>query len=59
MRRVEVSETLVGLLRRGDPLLALTGAGISAESGLATLRGPGGLWEGTATVRISLLRPSP
>ncbi len=24
----------------------LTGAGISAESGLATFRGPGGLWEG-------------
>lgn len=31
-----------------DPknLLVLTGAGISAESGLATFRGPGGLWEG-------------
>jgi NAD-dependent deacetylase len=28
-------------------LLVLTGAGISAESGLATFRGAGGLWEGS------------
>jgi NAD-dependent deacetylase len=28
------------------PIVALTGAGVSAESGLATFRGPGGLWEG-------------
>ncbi|CUS46521.1 NAD-dependent protein deacetylase of SIR2 family [hydrothermal vent metagenome] len=27
-------------------IVTLTGAGISAESGLATFRGPGGLWEG-------------
>lgn len=27
-------------------IMILTGAGISAESGLATFRGPGGLWEG-------------
>lgn len=27
-------------------LVILTGAGLSAESGLATFRGPGGLWEG-------------
>jgi len=29
-----------------DRLFVLTGAGISAESGLATFRGPGGLWNG-------------
>jgi NAD-dependent deacetylase len=29
-----------------ERLVILTGAGISAESGLATFRGPGGLWEG-------------
>lgn len=31
-----------------DPrnIVILTGAGISAESGVATFRGPGGLWEG-------------
>lgn len=27
-------------------IVILTGAGISAESGLATFRGPDGLWEG-------------
>src|SRR5881398_1689428 len=27
-------------------ILILTGAGVSAESGLATFRGPDGLWEG-------------
>ncbi|MCS7046263.1 MAG: NAD-dependent deacylase [Gemmataceae bacterium] len=34
---------LVGAARR---LAVLTGAGISAESGIATFRGAGGLWEG-------------
>ncbi|GAA3251655.1 hypothetical protein GCM10020258_07650 [Sphingomonas yabuuchiae] len=27
-------------------IVILTGAGLSAESGIATFRGPGGLWEG-------------
>lgn len=36
------------LVRMNDErsIMILTGAGISAESGLATFRGPGGLWEG-------------
>ncbi len=34
------------LLRGAGRVAALTGAGISAESGLATFRGAGGLWEG-------------
>ncbi|MGZ5427301.1 MAG: SIR2 family NAD-dependent protein deacylase, partial [Thermoanaerobaculia bacterium] len=33
-------------LLSGRPLAVLTGEGISAESGLPTFRGPGGLWEG-------------
>ncbi len=33
-------------MRPTDSIVILTGAGISAESGLATFRGPGGLWEG-------------
>ena len=37
---------LVAKLRSRGPLAVLTGAGVSAESGLATFRGPGGLWEG-------------
>jgi NAD-dependent deacetylase len=33
-------------MRAIHTIVVLTGAGISAESGLATFRGPGGLWEG-------------
>jgi NAD-dependent deacetylase len=33
-------------LRGAERVAVLTGAGISAESGLATFRGAGGLWEG-------------
>jgi NAD-dependent deacetylase len=33
-------------MRNIHNIVVLTGAGISAESGLATFRGPGGLWEG-------------
>jgi len=34
------------MLRSAGRVAVLTGAGISAESGLATFRGSGGLWEG-------------
>ncbi len=34
------------LLRGADHIAVMTGAGISAESGVPTFRGPGGLWEG-------------
>ena len=33
------------LVARGENVVALTGAGISAESGIATFRGQDGLWE--------------
>jgi NAD-dependent deacetylase len=33
-------------LRQAQRVAVLTGAGVSAESGLATFRGAGGLWEG-------------
>jgi NAD-dependent protein deacetylase/lipoamidase len=36
-----------------DRLFVLTGAGISAESGLATFRGKGGLWEGKRAVDLA------
>jgi len=35
-----------GFLRAAERLAVLTGAGVSAESGVATFRGAGGLWEG-------------
>jgi NAD-dependent deacetylase len=47
------SETLRRLLSAGEPALVLTGAGVSAESGLATFRGPGGLWEGRAAPELA------
>jgi NAD-dependent deacetylase len=34
------------ILKQHDRLFVLTGAGVSAESGLATFRGSGGLWNG-------------
>jgi NAD-dependent deacetylase len=37
-----------GILRRARRVAALTGAGVSAESGVPTFRGAGGLWEGHA-----------
>jgi NAD-dependent deacetylase len=33
------------LLRDADRVVVLTGAGVSAESGVPTFRGPGGLWK--------------
>ena len=47
------SDTLVGLLRERGPVLFLTGAGVSAESGLATFRGPGGHWEGRNPMELA------
>src|SRR5439155_21608186 len=34
------------MLRRATRVTVLSGAGVSAESGVATFRGAGGLWEG-------------
>ena len=39
-------DSLVGALRNARRVGVLTGAGVSAESGIATFRGAGGLWEG-------------
>ena len=36
-------------------LVALTGAGISAESGISTFRGSGGLWEQYDVMEIASL----
>lgn len=42
----EALERAAALLRSAQRVAVLTGAGISAESGLSTFRGAGGLWEG-------------
>lgn len=42
----EALDRATSLLRPARKVAVLTGAGISAESGLATFRGNGGLWEG-------------
>lgn len=34
------------MARRAPAFVVLSGAGVSADSGVATFRGPGGLWEG-------------
>lgn len=39
-------EKAAGLLSKSTRVAVLTGAGFSAESGVATFRGGGGLWEG-------------
>jgi NAD-dependent deacetylase len=40
----KMDESLVVALRRAKSVFVLTGSGISAESGLPTFRGAGGLW---------------
>ncbi|HEX4823463.1 MAG TPA: NAD-dependent deacylase [Candidatus Polarisedimenticolaceae bacterium] len=44
---------LVELLRASGPLLVLTGAGVSRESGIATFRDAGGLWEGVDPTEVA------
>lgn len=41
----DFSDALVDRLARAEHVAVLTGAGISAESGIPTFRDPGGLWE--------------
>jgi NAD-dependent deacetylase len=39
-----VSERLAGLIRENQPCVALTGAGVSTESGIPDFRSPTGIW---------------
>jgi len=38
-------QELAGIIRRHPRVVALTGAGISVESGIPSFRGAGGLWD--------------
>ena len=42
----ELLDIAAARLSEATSLFVVTGAGISAESGIPTFRGPGGLWEG-------------
>jgi NAD-dependent deacetylase len=46
-------ETAVGLVRAAHRLVALTGAGVSTESGLPDFRSADGLWGGVDPIRIA------
>jgi NAD-dependent deacetylase len=45
MAPISTYEQVARLIVHGQPCVALTGAGISAESGIPTFRSKGGLWE--------------
>jgi NAD-dependent protein deacetylase/lipoamidase len=47
------SARLIALLREAGPLLVLTGAGVSRESGIQTFREAGGLWEGVDPATVA------
>jgi len=53
MKSTDISPALRDHLRKGAPLVVLTGAGVSAESGLATFRGPEGMWEGRNPMELA------
>jgi len=48
-QRQRIYRDITSRLRGADRVLFITGAGMSAESGLPTFRGPGGLYEELAT----------
>jgi NAD-dependent deacetylase len=53
MAAPEISSEFRSRLQGDGPVVALTGAGVSAESGLATFRGPGGMWEGRNPMELA------
>ncbi len=53
MPKPSPSPALLSKLRGPGKIAALTGAGISAESGLATFRGPDGMWEGQNPMELA------
>jgi NAD-dependent deacetylase len=53
MAAIAPSPRLVALLEGRGDVLVLTGAGVSRESGIATFRDDGGLWEGIDPMRVA------
>jgi len=50
---LEVSNRTRDLIAAGRDVAILTGAGISAESGVPTFRGPGGVWENESIMELA------
>ena len=50
---MEDIEAVAAVLRRSRGVVVLTGAGVSAESGLRTFRGPDGWWRGHDPARLA------
>ena len=46
-------EAAAGVLRAARRVVVFTGAGVSADSGLATFRGPGGMWRGRDAMALA------
>jgi len=56
MTSVAPSSHLVALLSGRGAVLVLTGAGVSKESGIATFRDAGGVWEGIDPMQVATPR---
>ena len=56
MTSIVPSARLVGLLQGRGPVLVLTGAGVSQESGIATFRDASGIWEGIDPMQVATPR---
>ncbi len=52
---IHAVEQAAAILARGNPAVALTGAGMSTESGLPDFRSPGGLWGDYDPVEVATL----
>jgi len=53
MTSISPSSRLITLLKGRGNVLVLTGAGVSRESGIATFREAGGVWEGIDPMRVA------
>lgn len=56
MTSIAPSSRLIALLKGRGNVLVLTGAGVSRESGIATFRDAGGLWEGVDPMQLATPR---
>jgi NAD-dependent deacetylase len=53
--RMTISKNLIEFLRKSKKVLFFTGAGISAESGIDTFRGKGGIWNNVSAAELASL----